>query len=101
MCGSKENLLGNYNSIQVAKIECNKDNHCIGIQENIGIFQPCRNGLKKPGKDLSYIHEKQLVTGMSFMVFFLFKFSLKINQSIQDDYLSQLFLVRILQIRKK
>ena len=37
LCGRKENLLGHYHSIQVAKIECNKDSHCIGIQEINGI----------------------------------------------------------------
>ena len=69
MCGSKENLNGNYNSIQVAKIECNKDNHCVGIQEKKGTFQPCRNGVKKPPKGRVYIHEKQVVTGMSLFIF--------------------------------
>ena len=70
LCGRKENLLGHYNTIQVAKIECNKDNHCIGIQEINGIFQPCRDGLKKPGRGgRYYIHEKQVVTGMSLFIF--------------------------------
>lgn len=72
MCSNEKNLHGMYGSLDVAKVACAKDFHCIGVQDtgckNIMSFQLCKNGFMKPGRGSSCVHEKKLAPGMYLLI---------------------------------
>ena len=74
VCSNPDNLHGRYDSLKLAKIACNRDSHCIGVQdtkcETSGIFKICKTGFRTPAQH-SCIHEKQGFNGTCLSIFFL------------------------------
>ena len=74
VCSNPGNLHGRYDSLKLAKIACNRDSHCIGVQdtkcETSGIFKICKTGFRTPAQH-SCIHEKQGFTGTCLSIVFL------------------------------
>ena len=56
-----------YHSLNLAKLACIKDKHCMGVQDmgytNPVAFRLCKKGFRKPHKQ--YIYEKQVAIGMN------------------------------------
>ena len=75
MCSNEENIYGDsYYSLNLAKLACNKDSHCIGVQKldfRNTVFRLCKKGVRKPYKHNVHIYEKQLALSMNKLVSFL------------------------------
>ena len=75
MCSNEENIYGDsYYSLNLAKLACNKDSDCFGVQKldfTNTVFRLCKKGVRKPYKHNVHIYEKQLTLSMSKLVSFL------------------------------
>ena len=70
ICSSEQNIYNDYfDNLKLAKLACNKDSHCIGVQQKTNGFRLCKKGLRKP--DTLYVYEKQVATGKNPFVSFL------------------------------
>ena len=71
-CSHEDNLHGRYSSLQDAKVECNRDIRCIGVEDhdcqNV-VFHVCKNSYKKPAERRACIDEKHVVTGTIIYIF--------------------------------